>query len=141
MERLLEKVLPEPNSGCWLFVGAWNRDGYGSIGDYDRTLSAHRVVYEHARGPIPDGFELDHKCRVRCCVNPAHLEAVTKTENFFRGFSPPALEARKTHCKNDHPLIPENLYTPSGNRKRRCAECSRATSRRYHARKRAECEA
>lgn len=72
-------------SGCWL----WNRkvrsDGYGvkSV-DHRGEVRAHRWVYERQVGPIPDGLELDHLCGTRSCVNPAHLEPVTHTENMRR---------------------------------------------------------
>ncbi len=68
---------------CWLWRGRVAPNGYGTIGkEY-----AHRVSYERARGPIPPGMELDHLCRVRGCVNPNHLEVVTKSENAKRGLT------------------------------------------------------
>jgi len=80
-ERLWSKVSPEPMSGCWLWTGALS-SGYASLGS---GAYAHRVYYELTRGKIPDGLELDHKCRVPCCVNPDHLEPVTHRENMRRG--------------------------------------------------------
>lgn len=71
----------DPNSGCWLWAGADNGVGYGKF----RGKYAHRVSYEAAKGPIPDGMHLDHLCRIRCCVNPDHLEPVTNAENARRG--------------------------------------------------------
>ncbi len=77
-ERFWEKVSPEPNSGCWLWIAA-STCGYGVIGVIDGyTVDyAHRVAFRLYRGPIPDELELDHLCRTRPCVNPWHLEAVT----------------------------------------------------------------
>lgn len=76
-ERLAEKTLPEPNSGCWLFDGALHRDGHGAIGGETgarrQMLKAHRVAYELAVGPIPEGQVVCHRCDVPACVNPAHL--------------------------------------------------------------------
>ena len=69
-ELFWTKVEPEPNSGCWLWTGYTNRDGYGC---FRRDLLAHRFAYELYRGAIPAGLTLDHTCRVRSCVNPAHL--------------------------------------------------------------------
>lgn len=69
-------------SGCWIWTGLRNEWGYGTAGS--RGL-AHRVMYEQANGPIPEGLELDHLCRERACVNPLHLEAVTHTQNVLRG--------------------------------------------------------
>jgi hypothetical protein len=98
---------------CWLWLGPPNSDGYGHIGEgphKGRLLKVHRVTYELLVGPIPEGLELDHLCRVRLCVNPVHLEAVTNRENMLRGVGVCALNARKTHCKHGHEFTPENTY-------------------------------
>lgn len=76
--------------GCWLWTGA--RAGratlqYGNTRWSRRVRYAHRVAYELLVGPVPDGLELDHLCRVPLCVNPAHLEAVTRSENVRRGYA------------------------------------------------------
>lgn len=75
--------MPEPNSGCWLWLGHLNKvTGYGGVRiEGRRCVSAHRAYYLKHRGPVPDGKELDHTCRVRSCVNPWHLEAVTRAVN------------------------------------------------------------
>lgn len=86
--RLERHFIPEPNSGCWLWVGSVTGPGYGQISNPDRRgkpLLAHRVSYELHVGPIPEGFDLDHLCRVRCCINPRHLDPVTRRENLRRG--------------------------------------------------------
>lgn len=84
IDRLLSKCIPEPNSGCWLWIGAMHEGGYGRVRYHNRTLPAHRVSYMVHVGPIPGGLVIDHKCRVRCCVNPDHLEPVTRKENMRR---------------------------------------------------------
>ena len=81
-QRVLSKVARDAN-GCWLWTGAL-LDGYGIVKVGGGVRRAHRVVFEFERGPIPDGLELDHLCRVRRCVNPDHLEPVTKAENIRR---------------------------------------------------------
>jgi hypothetical protein len=75
-------------NGCWLFTGWTNTKGYGMIRDGARMRIAHRVFYERTKGPIPEGMQLDHLCRVPACVNPAHLEPVTNTQNARRGRKP-----------------------------------------------------
>lgn len=87
VDRFMSHVSPEPNSGCWLWTASGGSGGYGSfsIGRARANLMAHRVSYEMFRGPIPEGLHIDHLCRVRCCVNPAHLEPVTPRENVNRG--------------------------------------------------------
>lgn len=70
--RLLAMSIPEPNSGCWLWLGNINYLGYGMVRD-GRMRSAHRASFEVFRGPIPDGMDILHRCDVRCCINPDHL--------------------------------------------------------------------
>lgn len=108
-------------TACWEWKGAKNR-GWGVL-QLDRVKrQAHRLSYEFHVGPVPDDLVLDHVCRNRGCVNPAHLEPVTNGENVLRGMSVPAQNARKTHCKRGHPLVPENLYpTKYGRRCKLCA--------------------
>jgi hypothetical protein len=73
-------------------------------------------------GPIPDGLHLDHLCKVRNCVRPSHLEAVTPRENVMRSDGVASLNARKTHCKRGHPFSGRNLYVrPNG--ERACRKC------------------
>ncbi len=116
--------------GCWLWTGSVGKTGYGRLGG--PGTSAHRRSYMMAVGPIPDGLELDHLCRVRCCVNPDHLEPVTHQENVRRGISG-HLERATTHCPKGHPYDDKNTYhTPAG--KRDCRECRRAASLRYRRR-------
>lgn len=82
-ERFFEKVSPEPNSGCWLWIAATSRFGYGKIGHPDsRTpLDAHRVSWTIHHGPIPPGLEVMHRCDVPQCVNPDHLTLGTHADN------------------------------------------------------------
>jgi hypothetical protein len=70
---------------CWIWTGSDNAIGYGRISVDGRLHYAHRWSYEQARGPIPDGWVVDHLCRTPQCVNPSHLEAVTHHENNVRG--------------------------------------------------------
>ena len=127
---LLGRVSPEPNSGCWLWLGSLDGKGYGVFGRHGRTVLAHRAVVESLRGPIADGLTLDHLCRVRSCVNPAHLEAVAMRVNVLRGQSPAAINARKDHCSKGHSLAGARLEVrPAGGVGRRCRECDRLRKR------------
>ena len=124
------RVLPEPNSGCWLWIGKLNDAGYGTAW---RDQRVHRLNYERFKGKIPLGLELDHLCRVRCCVNPDHLEAVTHMENCQRGDagkSTGAQQRAKTYCPQGHEYSAENTYTYNG--KRTCKECQRRRTRIHY---------
>jgi hypothetical protein len=70
---------------CLIWPGGCTSDGYGETFVNGRVVYVHRIAYEGAFGPIPDGFEIDHLCRNRACCNPAHLEAVTRAVNTRRG--------------------------------------------------------
>jgi len=137
-EQLFERTMPEPNSGCWLWAIAFNRGGYGRATQHGRAASAHRAVYEAFVGPIPPGLQIDHLCRNRLCVNPAHLEPVSAKENIRRrgltGMG--ARHAAKTTCPRGHLY---DKFRSSG--ARACNTCdlavARKASRVYHAKKRA----
>jgi hypothetical protein len=122
-ERFEKMTIPEPNSGCILWLGALSRGGYGrtNIGSR-RNVLVHRAAYEDARGPIPDGLTIDHLCRLRSCVNSDHMEAVTMRENVLRGTGPSAANAKKTVCLKGHPLEVHG-------RQRRCGPCYRQSDR------------
>jgi hypothetical protein len=101
-----------------------NSNGYGQIKDGKGMVYAHRYAYELLVGPIPPGTELDHLCRVRHCVNPAHLEAVAHRDNLLRGDTIPGRNARKTECPRGHLFEAENTYRDTLGR-RKCRECAR----------------
>src|SRR2546428_13034443 len=92
--RFWKYVEPEPMSGCWLWIGDRDRHGYGRL-NWQGPRAAYRLAFEHFVGDGPSGLELDHRCRVRACVNPAHLEAVTHQGNQSRGHF---ANTAKTHC-------------------------------------------
>lgn len=122
-KRLEARTHPEPNSGCWLWSGALDPCGYGRIARNGKEQKAHRVSYYLAKGPIPDGLELDHLCRVRACVNPDHLEAVTHKVNAQRGLAGAYL-AERTHCPQGHPYDEENTYLWGPEKRwRKCRKC------------------
>lgn len=90
--------------GCWTWTGNISIQGYGRFCVNYRGYRAHRLAYELLVGPIPRGLVLDHLCRNKLCVNPAHLEPVTQRENVLRGEGISAREARQTHCFRGHPF-------------------------------------
>jgi hypothetical protein len=129
-DRFMRHVSPEPNSGCWLWEAHVSKEGYGRFHTPDgRHGWAHRISYELFKGSIPNGLHLDHLCRVRCCVNPDHLEPVTQTENNFRGESHIPKNKVKTHCKNGHEFNEKNTYWFSyrDTMHRKCRACRSAT--------------
>lgn len=103
LERFIEKYIVDPITGCWLWTARINTNGYGHFFHNGTMRDAHRVSYELHVGTVPDGLELDHKCRVRRCVNWDHLEPVTHKVNVHRGVGACANNARKTHCPKGHP--------------------------------------
>lgn len=134
-DRFWSKVEKTPT--CWLWTAAKTRTGYGRFQFEGKARLAHRMAYELIRGPIPSGLTLDHLCRVRSCVNPAHLEAVPLRVNLLRGMSFVADNARKTTCPKGHPYEGANLYERSSRRNRRCRACGREWMRDDRARRRA----
>lgn len=132
-QRFWAKV--EKTETCWLWTGYRDRGGYGQFSVDGKQRKPHRVAYEWTVGPIPEGLQLDHLCRVRHCVRPDHLEPVTCAENLRRGHGFVGINSRKTHCKRGHPLTPDNLV-PRKDGNRACRICWRETGRRYEAKKR-----
>lgn len=121
---------------CWTWRGSLDPAGYGQTSRRSQILKAHRRAWEALVGPIPDGLHLDHLCRNRACVRPAHLEPVTCRENVLRGIGPSARNARKTRCASGHRLSGSNLrITNRGGRE--CVDCRRAWNRKTMRRKRA----
>jgi len=120
-------IMPEPNSGCWLWIGGRTSEGYGSVYRDGLSQPAHRTNWERHRGPIPDGTTLDHLCRVRCCVNPAHLEPVPSKVNILRGVGTGAQNARKNTCPQGHAY---DITWANG--LRACRTCKRKREREWH---------
>lgn len=154
-ELLAVLRLRHGEKSCWLwpahrFHGMGYGKWYGKPGDtiganvklanvgkgkFLRPLMAHRAVYETVFGPIPKDLTIDHLCRCRECVNPAHLEAVTRVENVLRGNGWSGLNKRKTHCPRGHAYTADNIRWHSGNQ-RRCLACEKGMQRDYYHRNR-----
>jgi hypothetical protein len=114
-------------NGCWWWKGGKHEKGYGRFWFADRVQPAHRIAYELLIGLIPDGLQLDHLCRTPSCVNPAHLEPVTRLENLRRGIH---VNRSKTHCPAGHAYDAENTYIEGG--RRHCRICLRAHGRAHY---------
>lgn len=134
VERVLSRVVIDGDTGCWLFNGALSTRGYGKIAIAPRgsVAPAHRVTYEALVGSIPGGLELDHLCRTRRCVNPAHLEPVTSRENILRGEGMGARYARRDRCKHGHLFTKANtaFRNEGGRVSRRCRACTNERTKR-----------
>lgn len=136
-ERVKAKIDRHPG-GCWLWTGQIDGCGYGRIQVDDRPREAHRTVFAMLAGPIPAGLSIDHVCHnadVECpggkqcmhrrCVNPEHLEAISKEENYQR-----AKQSRR-RCRNGHERTPENTGLRVGSKGyvvRVCHTCRRVRS-------------
>ena len=130
LPKLVERhIAPEPNTGCWLWTAYLTEDGYGRCKVGGRQRGAHRAVYEFLVGPIPAQHEIDHLCRVRCCVNPEHLEVVTKKENVARGVGVGVINRLRTSCKNGHPFTASNTRLVKA--RRYCRRCGIIATQRW----------
>lgn len=133
-ERFWEKVEVGGPDDCWIWTGSRLPRGYGLFGGWRDgqwvRICAHRWSYEHHVDLIPEGMTIDHiVCNNPPCVNPRHLKVATQIDNSMRGSSPPAENARKTHCANGHEFTPENTYVWT-NGHRTCKTCNRERKRK-----------
>lgn len=128
--RLAVKIAFVPTTSCWRWLGSIQSNGYGRCWDGRRSTYAHRVLFETLYFPIASKRDLDHLCRNRWCVNPDHLQPVTRSENLRRGLAGEnvaILQRLKTHCPRGH--IYDESNTRHANGRRHCRACARA---RYH---------
>lgn len=117
--RFWRHVTIDNVTGCWNYT-IYKGAEYGQFWDGSRNVKSHIWSYERSKGAVPEGLEIDHRCRNKACCNPDHLEAVTKSVNLLR-------IPRKTHCPKcgtEYPL--------RSNGRRRCATCHIAYQRRYN---------
>lgn len=112
---------------CWLWTASVGNHGYGQMGVAGGVQLAHRIAYALAFGEIPEGLTIDHLCMVKRCVNPGHLEAVSRAENVRRAHDS-GVYYSLAHCPQGHPRTPDVWRTKQDGR-HYCAECHRARQR------------
>jgi HNH endonuclease len=140
-ERFEAKYEPEPNSGCFIWIGARSKDGYGFITINNKMDRSHRVAWRLAGYVLLPGYQVLHKCDNRACVRVEHMFVGTNQDNvddrmakggYLRGPRHP--NARKTHCPHGHPYEGANLRINSSGG-RICIICRDAYNKAYkHAR-------
>lgn len=136
-ERFFNKV--DTRGECWLWKAAHHSEGYGVFNPDGKSLiGSHRWIYQKLFGPIAQGLEIDHLCKVTACVKPSHLEAVTPSENVKRSsswhhFVKSAYKVRE--CPKGHSYTDENTYLDKQNC-RHCKTCGRERAKQYQANKR-----
>src|SRR5690554_3794044 len=131
LKKFLNKIHVDEETGCMEWTGYVMDNGYGQVGFRGRLWVAHRAFWVFMGNPDPGKNDLDHLCRNRKCVNPDHLEIVTRSENLRRGFI-----ARG--CKNGHPYNEKDfsiVRRSSGKEELRCKVCHRERNKAAKKRK------
>lgn len=137
-----QKVKITTPDECWIYTGAVNKAGYGSLTIGSRTdrtrqaIGAHRLSYFLERGEIPDGLVIHHDCRNTSCVNPNHLEAVTQSTNVKLRVGWVSPHAHKTHCPSGHEYTDANTRMYKG--RRNCRKCNRVSCKAYYYKRKLE---
>lgn len=152
-DRIMDLSIPEPNSGCWIWLGNKNKkSGYSKITlPGHKHMSGHRASYIAFKGEIPEGMQIDHICYNPACVNPDHLQVVTPEQNAAgnRRLGLPKAHVtlrakwdKITHCRRGHEYKEEETYMREGKWKsRRCKICIKLNMREFRIRQRSSADA
>lgn len=124
------RVQPEQLGGCWVWTGPKDADGYGLIPMAGRNRAAHRVSYELINGTVAHGFVLDHLCRNKPCVNPEHLEPVTRVENLLRTFGIEKDDGYP-YCNAHHKITDKTVKRFPATGERQCLTCVSDVERKW----------
>jgi hypothetical protein len=134
-DRFMSKVAIDAETGCWNWLGAKDRYGYGMYHHDGKKRRVYRVSWEDGNGPVPAGLVLDHfACDNRACANPAHVTPVTALQNVMRGVGQGALNARKVTCVRGHDLTDPTVVR-IGDGTRVCRPCDAARHRKAKTRR------
>ena len=131
--RFWFRVVEVRDTGCWLWTGGIRADGYGVTNLPGHSDRVHRITYAVFVGPLDPDLVIDHRCKVRRCCNPAHLEQVTDRVDVVDRASPTSIakkRSQQTHCVNGHEFTPENTFTrPQRPGTRECRACQDARNK------------
>lgn len=141
---MLERIIINEKTGCWLWNGAKDRTGYGHILRKGKTFAAHRLSYSLYKGSIPPKYLIHHKCEIRNCINPEHLQAVDRKTHYVdihysilkAGKIQAKNRSNRTHCVNGHEFTEENVYLESKSKFRRCKACRKNVDRKRRSKNR-----
>ena len=134
--RIDEKIFPEPNSGCWLWTATLGKDGYPFVWWGGKNVDAHRLIYQLL---VPqadiDGYDVHHKCRTILCVNPAHMNVLSRSHHLLEHPESTAKaqevagarQKAKDTCSHGHRYEPDNVYIRPRDGARECLICRRAS--------------
>lgn len=127
MTKFETNYIPEPNTGCWLWTGLINNSGYGRVYIDGVNKPAHRLAYRLFNGSIPNDLTVDHRCNTPSCVNPQHLDLLSRSDNSKKAW---LFKPKKTTCKWGHSLD-NNVYVQvvEGKKHRHCKTCQKLRDR------------
>lgn len=138
IQRFFERIQLDEETGYWIWP-TQSSEGYGVANTRDGLVYLHIFAYQFFSGAVPAGKEIDHVCRRRACCNPAHLEAVTRRQNFLRGAHHSAVAHVTRRCRRGHVLTDDNVtYIATRPNRLVCKTCKRMQVRAWWRKKYAQ---